>query len=113
MSKGMPSGKEVVVLRLLRDAPSGMYGLEMVDQSQGALGRGSVYVILSRMQDKGLVESRTPKRADHPGLPRPRYRITALGQKTLQAAEAAQSILPGLAFRQAIQGIIAWMQVAR
>jgi len=115
MSRGLPSGKEIVVLRLLSDAPSsGKYGLELVAEYQKALGRGSVYVILSRMQDKGLVESRTPKRADHPGLPRPRYRITALGQKTLQAVEAAQSVLPRLAFRQAVQGIIAdWVQVAR
>jgi DNA-binding PadR family transcriptional regulator len=96
MSKGLPSGKEMVVLRLLREAPSsGLYGLELVGESEGALGRASVYVILSRMQDKGLVESWTPKRADHPGLPRPRYRITALGQRTLRAAEAAQTILQG------------------
>jgi len=113
MSKGLPSGKEIVVLYLLRDAPSGMYGLEMVEQSQGSLGRGSVYVILSRMEKKGFVESRTPKRADHPGLPRPRYRITGLGLKTLQAVEAAQRILPGLAFRQAVHGFVAWAQVTR
>jgi DNA-binding PadR family transcriptional regulator len=100
MSKGLPSGKEIVVLRLLRGAPaSGMYGLELVSESEGSLGAGSVYVVLSRMQEKGLVKSHTPQSDDHPGLPRPRYRITALGQKSLQAAEAAHSILHGMALR--------------
>ena len=100
MSKGLPSGKELVVLRLLRDAPSsGMYGLELVGQSDGSLGRASIYVILSRMEDKGLVKSRTPQSDGHPGLPRPRYRITALGQRALQAADTAQSILHGMALR--------------
>ena len=96
MSKGLPSSKEIVVLRLLRDAPSsGMYGLELVNESDGLLGRASIYVILSRMEEKGLVKSRTPQSDGHPGLPRPRYRITALGQKGLQATEAAQTILHG------------------
>jgi len=100
MSKGLPSGKELVVLRLLREAPSsGMYGLELVGESAGLLGRGSVYVVLSRMQDKGLVRSHTPQSDDHPGLPRPRYRITGLGVKSLQAAEAAHSILHGMGLR--------------
>jgi DNA-binding PadR family transcriptional regulator len=108
MSKGLPSGKELVVLRVLSEAPkSGMYGLEMVHHSQGSLGRGSVYVILSRMEKKGLVESRIPKCDDHPGLPRPRYRITALGERALQATEAAQSILRGLALRAG--SIMAWL----
>jgi DNA-binding PadR family transcriptional regulator len=106
MLKGLPSGKELVVLRLLHDAPSSgeMYGLEMVEKSRESLRRGSVYVVLSRMEEKGLVKSRTPQSDGHPGLPRPRYRITALGQRALQAAEAAQSILHGMALR--VQGIM-------
>jgi hypothetical protein len=35
------------------------FGLELVEQSAGGLKRGSVYVILSRMEAKGFVTSRS------------------------------------------------------
>jgi DNA-binding PadR family transcriptional regulator len=92
MKNRLPSDKELVILRLLRDGSVEMYGLELVDASDGALGRASVYVTLSRMETKGFVKSRTPSKDDHPGLPRPRYRITALGERAFQAAEAAQLV---------------------
>jgi DNA-binding PadR family transcriptional regulator len=70
-----------------------MYGLELVKAAEGLLGRAGVYVILSRMEDKGFVKSHTPATADHPGLPRPHYKITALGERSLKAVEAAQQVL--------------------
>ena len=39
-----------------------MFGLQLVEQSNGGLKRGTVYVTLGRMQDKGYVESRTEER---------------------------------------------------
>jgi DNA-binding PadR family transcriptional regulator len=45
------------------------------------------------MEDKGFVKSHTPATADHPGLPRPHYKITALGERSLKAVEAAQQVL--------------------
>ena len=38
-----------------------MFGLQLVEQSKGTLKRGTVYVTLGRMQDKGYVESWTEK----------------------------------------------------
>jgi DNA-binding PadR family transcriptional regulator len=89
----LPSDKELVILRLLRDGSPERYGLELVNASDGALGRASIYVTLARMETKGFLRSRTPPKDDHPGLPRPRYKITALGEKVLRAAEAAQVVL--------------------
>jgi DNA-binding PadR family transcriptional regulator len=93
MGTRLPSNKELLVLRLLRDGPIEMYGLELVNASNGKLGRASIYVTLDRLETKGFLKSRTPAEDDHPGLPRPRYKLTALGEKVLRAVDAAQEVL--------------------
>jgi PadR family transcriptional regulator, regulatory protein PadR len=82
------SPKETLILQLLEDDE--MFGLQLVERSSGLLKRGTVYVTLGRMQEKGYVESRTEDR--HPGgigLPRRIYRPTAHGLRVLRAWEAA------------------------
>lgn len=88
----MPSRNEVEVLRLLIGGRE-LYGLELLRKSEGALKRGSVYVVLGRMEDQGFVKGREVKEEGSPGMPRRLYKITGLGQTALQAHEAAQSIL--------------------
>lgn len=90
-----PSSNERIVLELLRDQPRGLYGLELVDASGGRLKRGSIYVTLGRMVEKGFVSQRVleTERAQ-PGLPRPVYRITALGERALQAAALMDGDVP-------------------
>ena len=62
------------------------YGLELVDSSEGALKRGSVYVILARMEDKGFVDSWQEERSPGAsGLPRRLYRATPYGLKVHEA----------------------------
>jgi PadR family transcriptional regulator, regulatory protein PadR len=74
------SRTESLVLDLLRGRER--YGLELVDTSHGALKRGSVYVILARMEEKGFVESRQEERTSGAsGLPRRLYRATPYGRK--------------------------------
>jgi DNA-binding PadR family transcriptional regulator len=89
MSKGnsWPSGKELEVLRLLQSAGTGMYGLEIVEQSGGSIGRASIYKYLGRLEAKGFVTVKRPATANHPGMPRPNYRINGLGERALAAAE--------------------------
>jgi DNA-binding PadR family transcriptional regulator len=87
MANSFPSDKELLILGLLRDEPAGMYGLELVAASNGALKRGTVYVTLTRMEDKGFIRSRLPKKAEHAGLPRPHYAIAAPGLRCLEAAQ--------------------------
>jgi DNA-binding PadR family transcriptional regulator len=83
------SRKERLVLELL--ARNEMFGLQLVEQSNGALKRGTVYVTLGRMQAKGYVESRTEdRRPGAIGLPRRLYRPTAYGARVLKAWEAAE-----------------------
>jgi PadR family transcriptional regulator PadR len=87
MSDSLPtlSGKEAIVLDLLA-ARGEMYGLELVGASGSELKRGTVYVTLSRMQDKGYVESRQEERQPGAiGLPRRLYRATPLGLRVRDA----------------------------
>ncbi|MER9883082.1 PadR family transcriptional regulator [Mesorhizobium sp. M0118] len=78
---------EFEILSMLRSKE--MYGLELVRESR-ILKRGTVYVTLERMTDKGYVKSREAKRAPHEsGIPRRVYSISGLGQRALAAAEAA------------------------
>lgn len=89
----LPSGNELRVLRLLRDGGE-QYGLELVEASGGKLGRAGIYVTLSRMEEKGFVKRAMPKPPElHPGMPRPRYSLTALGERAYRAACAALSEL--------------------
>ena len=61
-----------------------LYGLQMVDASDGVLKRGTVYVTLSRMERKGYVESRRDEAVSQ-GPRRRVYRITTLGGRALRA----------------------------
>jgi DNA-binding PadR family transcriptional regulator len=78
------STTERLILDLLRETE--LFGLQLVDRSAGALKRGTVYVTLGRMQDKGYVESRTePLPQGAIGLPRRWYRPTAYGLRVHDA----------------------------
>lgn len=78
------SSTELLVLQLLNSS-TGMYGLELVRESGDKLKRGTVYVVLGRLQERGLVRSKAEKNATHPGLPRPRYSLTQDGRRMLDA----------------------------
>ena len=78
------SPTESLVMDLLRGGDR--YGLELVDASDGALKRGSVYVILARMEEKGFVDSWQEQRPDGAsGVPRRVYRATPYGLKVHDA----------------------------
>ncbi len=88
------SGTEGVILELLRDQD--LFGLQLVELSGGRLKRGTVYVTLGRMQEKGYLESRTEPRAPGAiGWPRRLYRPTVFGRTVLDA-----STLAALAFAE-------------
>ena len=87
-SRDWPTKGEMVVMRILQDAPKGLYGLQIVAESDKAISRGSIYVLLSRLQEKGYVKSRRPQSdPDYPGLPRPIYTLSAEGSRVLAFAD--------------------------
>lgn len=86
MERRLPSMSptESLVMDLLRARDR--YGLELVDASNGALKRGSIYVILTRMEEKGFVDSwQEEKPAGESGIPRRLYRATEYGLKVHDA----------------------------
>jgi DNA-binding PadR family transcriptional regulator len=79
------SGKEAVVLEMLLTTGRELFGLEMVEASGGLLKRGTVYVTLQRMEEKGLIESRQEARPGAEiGIPRRLYRATGLGARAFR-----------------------------
>jgi DNA-binding PadR family transcriptional regulator len=92
------SGKEGVILELLGRSKE-MYGLELVAASDGELKRGTVYVTLARMEEKGFISSRLDDEpAPTGGLPRRLYTATSYGRE-LHAARVAlrKRLVPRLA----------------
>jgi len=76
--------ERIILDLLIRDEE--LYGLQIVERSNGGVKRGTVYVTLGRMQEKGYVESRTePPVPGAIGLPRRLYRPTAYGAAVLKA----------------------------
>jgi DNA-binding PadR family transcriptional regulator len=79
------SPKETLVLDLLAHG-SEQYGLQLVAASKGRLKRGTVYVTLGRMEDKGYVTSHAEEAPNGAGgLPRRLYEATPYGLRVLKA----------------------------
>ena len=79
------SNKEFIILQMLIENDE-MFGLEMVESSEGELKRGTIYVTLSRMCDKGYLDSREePRQFPEIGIPRRKYWATGLGEKVFEA----------------------------
>ena len=84
------SRKEMLALEMLISNGE-MFGLEMVETSEGELKRGTIYVTLQRMGDKGYIESREePRTMPEIGIPRRKYSATGLGERVYQTNLKAQ-----------------------
>ena len=91
-----PSATEALTLRLLVGRGES-YGLQLVKASDGELKRGSVYVVLGRLEEKGFVESRQEDETpEYIGIPRRLYKITGVGSRALNAYEMGRAMLAGL-----------------
>ncbi len=77
------SSKETLILELLVRGDE-MYGLQLVATSKRRLKRGTVYVTLGRMEEKGYITSRLDDQpSEHGGLPRRLYQATGHGRRIL------------------------------
>lgn len=86
------SAAERSIVELLAEHEE-LFGLQMVEFSGGRLKRGTVYVTLGRMVEKGYLESRQePLPEGAIGLPRRLYRPTGLAMRILAAWKAAEQI---------------------
>jgi len=70
------------------------YGLDIVANSEGIIKRNAVYVLLGRMEDKGLIEGREEETPHGKiGPPRRVYKVTGHGARCLAAHEAGAAIM--------------------
>ena len=92
------SAKESLILELLVEREE-LYGLQLVAASKRRLKRGTVYVTLGRMEEKGYITSRLEDApADVGGMPRRLYQATPLGRRVLAAwSSAATHLMPEFA----------------
>jgi tetratricopeptide (TPR) repeat protein len=85
----IPVGPQKKILELLTRGDA-MFGMQMFDEDP-TLKRGSIYVVLPRMERRGYVTSWED--LDSPviaGMRRRYYRITPAGQRALEVARAAE-----------------------
>ena len=91
------SPKELLVLELLLRHQD-LYGLQLVATSGGRLKRGTVYVTLARMEEKGYITSKLEAAPSGVGgLPRRIYAATSLGRRMYAAwTSGAKHLVPEL-----------------
>jgi PadR family transcriptional regulator len=83
------STKESLILELLVQGGE-LYGLQLVAASNRRLRRGTVYVTLGRMEEKGYIRSRLEPAPRHAGgLPRRLYEATPLGRRVFTVWNSA------------------------
>ena len=89
------TAKEREILKLLVGRGAEMYGLEMVAYSEGRVSRGSIYVLLDRMETRGLVSSRVEERpSGASGVARRLYQPTGFGRRVYHLWEQLQGLTP-------------------
>ena len=91
MTQSIPrlSDRERTILDLLQAQE--LFGMQFAEESGGTLKRGTVYVTLARMTQKGFVTSRLePLAPGAIGLPRRWYRLTGYGRRVLNAWQVAE-----------------------
>ncbi len=83
------SAKEFLIMNMLMDEGE-MFGLKMVDESNGELKKGTIYVTLQRMEEKKLISSEEEERGENEnGIARRYYAPTSWGERVYKAQEIA------------------------
>lgn len=70
-----------------------LFGMQMVRESNGALKRGSIYVLLGRLEARCLVQSWAKDPEDSHLPPKRYYKITDHGRRLYRAWKAGQAAM--------------------
>ena len=88
-----PSRQTLEVLQALADAGADwMYGLQLADAT--GLKSGTLYPILVRLDERGVLESKWVESESRGAPPRHAYRINAAGRALLREANSGPSKRP-------------------
>lgn len=87
------SALEFLILEILMQSTRELYGLEMVEASSDMIKRGTIYITLQRMQEKGLVDSKPePHISPEIGIPRRLYSVTRFGEHVHRANQPVKAL---------------------
>jgi len=89
---------EIIILRLLANNKTGeLHAFKMIKLSQGRLLPGSVYTILSKMEEKGYILARKEElEANDFRMPRKFYRLSEAGKEAVTGANEFDDKIRGL-----------------
>src|SRR5438067_4924454 len=80
----MSATEYLIMSLLIGNGGREMYGMQMIEKSQGKLKKGTIYVLLGRLEEKGYVKGRT-EMVEGSAIPRRMYRPTGHGHKVFEA----------------------------
>ena len=84
-----------LLLQIVDEHGPELRGLELVKLSGGRLKRGTVYVLLARMEDEGLIASRRQEPANERGYRHFVYRATGNGRRMSAPRFLVPARVPG------------------
>lgn len=95
---------EQLILFSVLQLEDSAYGVSVRENIEDRTGRtisiGAIYTTLGRLEERGLVKSRSEEPSGRPGRPRKYYALTAEGARDLRDSYASiQSIAGGLVAR--------------
>ena len=83
---------------MLMDTPAGLYGSQIVAESDGFISRGTVYTLLTRLVDKGFVREVEEPPTAALQIARTRHIITGVGKRAvIDYAREMNLLIPGMA----------------
>ena len=84
------STKQLLILEILLNANTELYGLEIIERSQRQLRKGTIYIYLADLETMNLISSRL-ENAEQPESPyfKPRrpYKITENGRRAFDYSQ--------------------------
>jgi DNA-binding PadR family transcriptional regulator len=89
----LPTGKRLQILGLLAEHGELTGGQLCRVDRRVSLARGTIYTTLERLDEVGLVTSRTEEVPGEGGPPRRYWQITAKGRRALKLAGTWQAVL--------------------
>lgn len=114
MTAGDFTDSELLVLGLVAEMPRHGYELEQIIERRGMrqwtqIGFSSIYFVLGKLEEKGLVKAETPAAAKARKI----YNMTSTGRKTLvdQTLAALSTVRP--TYSSLLTGMIHWSVLTR
>jgi len=86
----------LIMDQLINAGRKPLYGLQMVEASNGKLKRGTIYVTLARLEGKGFIQSHLEENVAGIAPPRRLYKTTGVGAQVYKAVVRFKAMTAGI-----------------